>query len=513
MKRYKIFISGVQKELKAERRAVKDFIIKDVLLSEYFEVFLFEDASAKSKSAEKAYIDEVADADIYIGILGEKYGSNSKNKVSPTESEFREAKKLHKDILIYIKGQSSADKDREAGVKKLIKEVRDSKHGYSYKRFEDADELTRLVYASLLDFLKEEGIVGRGAFDERICKEAKFSDIDSGKIHWFLKSAKASRKYALSVDTPVKDALVHLDLIKGGKLTNAAVLLFGKNPHKFFIQAEVKCLQFSGTEVKKPFVNYQVYDGNLFEQIDKARAFVLDAIKFPVIQKAGSARFDRPYEIPEFAIQEAIVNALAHRNYNNSSGVQVMVFADRVEVWNSGSLPPELTVDDLKTPHTSYPANPYLANALYLADYAQRAGSGTIEMVKECKAQHTPEPEFVLIRNKEFRAILPRDYFTEYVLNKLGLNKRQIKAVKYVKAKGAITNQIFQDINNTTKRTASRDLSTLVTIGVFEKTGVTGKGTQYALKGFFDGSGFADGTGYGFGSGTGHGFEDGSGNG
>ena len=80
----------------------------------------------------------------------------------------------------------------------------------------------------------------------------------------------------------------------------------------------------------------------------RARAFVLDAIKFPVIQKAGSARFDRPYEIPEFAIQEAIVNAVAHRNYNNTSGVQVMVFVDRVEVWNSGSLPPELTVERFK---------------------------------------------------------------------------------------------------------------------------------------------------------------------
>ncbi|MCK5243239.1 DUF4062 domain-containing protein [bacterium] len=70
MKKYQIFISAVQKELKAERRAVKDFIFGDVLLSEYFDVFLFEDASAKSKSAEKAYLDEVGDSDVYIGILG-----------------------------------------------------------------------------------------------------------------------------------------------------------------------------------------------------------------------------------------------------------------------------------------------------------------------------------------------------------------------------------------------------------------------------------------------------------
>lgn len=481
MKKYKIFISAVQKELKAERRAVKDFVLGDVLLSEYFDVFLFEEAPAKSKSAEKAYLDEVGDCDIYIGILGEKYSSSGKDDISPTEAEFREAKKLHKDILIYIKGQSSVDKNRQNGVKKLIKEIRDAKQGYSYKRFDEMTELTRLVYASLIDFLKEQGIVGRGAFDERICKDAKLSDIDSEKVRWFLKMAKAVRKYPLKHDTPIKDAFVHLNLIKNGKLTNAAVLLFGKNPHKFFMQAEVKCLQFSGTEVKKPFINYQVYSGNLFEQADKALAFVLDAIKFPVIQKSGSARFERPYEIPEFAIQEAIVNAVAHRNYNNTSGVQVMVFADRVEVWNSGSLPPELTVEDLKKPHTSFPANPFLANALYLADYAQRAGSGTMEMIEQCRNAHAPEPEFVLIRNREFRSILPRDYLTEDVLNKLGLNTRQIKGVKRVKEKGTISRKEYAEIGSISPRQALLDLTELVDKKVLVVEG-KGRSTRYSLR-------------------------------
>ena len=478
MKKFKIFVSAVQGELKKERREIKKYIAQDVLLAEYFDVFLFEDAPAKSKSAEDAYLDEVLNADVYIGILGYEYGSVGDDGISPTEAEFREAVKHNKTILAYIKGQSASDKSRDPRVKKMIQMIRDPKHGYSYKRFDDTDELARALYASLIDFLREEGIVGRGAFDERICDDAKLTDIDDEKVTWFLRTAKAARKYALSVDAPVKDALVHLDLMKKGKLTNAAVLLFGKKPHSFFMQAEVKCLQFSGTEVKKPFVNYQVYTGNLFEQIDKARAFVLDAIKFPVIQKKGSSRFERPYEIPEFAIQEAIVNAVAHRNYNTTSGVQVMVFADRVEVWNAGSLPPELTVDDLKLPHTSYPANPYLANVLYLADYAQRAGSGTIEMLKECKAQHSPEPEFVLIRNKEFRAILPRDYLTEQVLNKMELNERQMKAISLIKEKGSISisdiQSVYEDI---TRKTLYRDLQVLV-----DKKLICAKGERKARK-------------------------------
>jgi ATP-dependent DNA helicase RecG len=242
-------------------------------------------------------------------------------------------------------------------------------------------------------------------------------------------------------------------------------------------------LQFSGTEVRKPFVNFQVYGGNLFEQVDKARAFVLDAIKFPVIQKAGSARFDRPYELPEFAIQEAIVNAVAHRNYNSTSGVQVMVFVDRVEVWNSGSLPSELTIEDLKKPHTSFPANPYLANVLYLADYAQRAGSGTIEMMEQCKAQHAPEPEFVLIRNKEFRTILSRDTFTENSLVRLGLNERQIKAIKYVKEKGRITNREYRQLTGLSDEGARKDLVGIIEKRVFKIKG-KGRSISYTMVGY-----------------------------
>lgn len=480
--KYRIFVSGVQKELKAERRAVKDFIAKEPLLSEYFDVFLFEDVSAKSKPAKSVFLGEVADSDIYIGLFGYEYGSVGKNKMSPTEEEYREAKQQDKTIYIYIKGANGKnDKKRDAGVQRLIKEIGDADEGFVRKRFSSTDELKSLVYTSLLDFLKEEGIVGRGAFDERVCKNAKLSDIDSEKMRWFLRTAKAARKYPLKEDTPIKDVFAHLDLIKDGKLTNAAVLLFGKNPHKYFIQAEVKCLQFSGTEVRKPFVNYQVYSGNLYEQVDKALAFVLDAIKFPVIQKSGSARFERPYEIPEFTIQEAIVNAVAHRNYNNTSGVQVMVFADRVEVWNAGSLPSGLTVDDLKKPHTSFPANPYLANALYLADYAQRAGSGTIEMIEQCKAQHVPEPEFVLLRNKEFRSILPRDYLTEQVLNKMGLNERQIVAVKYIKERGQITRKEYVELSSISPRQALKDLTELVEKKVLLLAG-KGRSSKYILR-------------------------------
>jgi predicted HTH transcriptional regulator len=313
MRKYRIFISGVQKELKSERRAVEDFITKDVLLSEYFNVFLFEDSPAKSKSAEKAYLDEVRKCDIYLGIVGSVYGNVKKSKISPTEAEFREAKAKHKDILVYIKGENEEDKKRDQGVQKLIKEIRDPKAGYSYRRFNEATELTGLVYESLIDFLKDKGEIGRANFDQRICDDATFNDIDNNKVKWFLRTAKAKRNFSLPLDSSAQDLFTHLKLTKDGKLTNAAVLLFGKDPRKYFDQANIKCVQIPSTEVEKPFTSYHIYDDNLFEQVDKAVGFVLGAIKSPVIQQEHTVQVSRPPEIPLFAIQEAIVNAVAHR--------------------------------------------------------------------------------------------------------------------------------------------------------------------------------------------------------
>lgn len=482
MKKYKIFISGVQKELKEERRAVKDFILGDVLLSEYFDVFLFEDSPAESKSAEKAYLDEVNKCDIYIGILGYQYGGISKDKMSPTEVEFRQAKKIHKSILVYIKGESGEDKCREMGLQKLIKEIRDPKFGYSYRRFGETNKLTGLIYESLIVFMKEKGELDKAGFDQRICEGAKFSDIDEAKVRWFLKIARSKRNFPLDIDSSTKDVFIHLKLLKDRKLTNAALLLFGKSPRKFFDQAKIKCVQIPSTEVEKPFTSYHIYEENLFEQVDKAVSFVLDAIKFPVIQQVHTVQVDRPREIPVFAIQEAIVNAVAHRDYNTTSSVQVMVFLDRVEIWNSGTLPANLKVADLKKPHASHPTNTTLATAMYYANYIQQVGSGTMEMVKQCKAQGLPEPEFISERNLEFRTILARDVFTGEFLSRSGLNERQIKAMRFIKEHGEISRKEYVELVAISPRMAHLDLTYMVNKKLIVSVG-KGRSVKYILHG------------------------------
>jgi predicted HTH transcriptional regulator len=93
-------------------------------------------------------------------------------------------------------------------------------------------------------------------------------------------------------------------------------------------------------------------------------------------------------------VTEAVVNAVAHRDYTENGSVQVMLFADRLEVRNPGRLPPPLTLEKLRVPHTSVPGNPLLARALYLVRYIEQMGTGTLDMIQRCVDAGLREPEF-----------------------------------------------------------------------------------------------------------------------
>lgn len=104
---------------------------------------------------------------------------------------------------------------------------------------------------------------------------------------------------------------------------------------------------------------------------------------------------------------EAIVNAVTHRHYESNGSVQVMLFRDRLEVWNPGHLPFGLTVERLSHTHPSVPTNPLLANAVYLAGYIERLGTGTEDIVNDCLAAGLQQPEYV--QTEDFRVIIWRN--------------------------------------------------------------------------------------------------------
>ena len=384
-----IFISSVQKELAEERRALKSYILGDALLGRFFDVFLFEDMPAADRRADKVYLDQVDRCDVYLGLLGNEYGYEDAEGVSPTEREFDRATAAGKQRLIFVKGENDA-----ARHPKMQALVRKAGGQLIRRRFNNPSELTALAYSSLVEHLVNAGTVRTRPFDAAACPEAALDDLSRQKVQEFLARAQAERNYPLGPRTPTPKALAHLNLLDGEKPTHAAVLLFGKQPQRFLLTSEVKCRQFHGTTVAKPIPDYRIFKGTVFELVDQALGFVMSKIAASVGTRAESSQAPVTYEFPRAAVAEAIVNAVAHRDYASNASVQVMLFADRLEVWNPGELPPSLTPASLRLPHASIPRNPLLAEPLFLTRHIEKAGTGILDMIGLCKAAKLRPPEF-----------------------------------------------------------------------------------------------------------------------
>jgi ATP-dependent DNA helicase RecG len=474
--RLRIFISSVQKEFDQTRQDLKSFLLGDAVLRRFIsEVFLFEDLPARDQRADKVYLEEVERCDIYLGIFGYDYGYEDKDGVSPTEHEYNHATKHRKTRLVYIWGAN--EKQRNPKMKRLVSRI--SKQ-LIRRRIEDINALTAEVYASLVDYLDSKGALRIPPFDTSACDGATLKDLSRKRIDWFLEIAQRERGFPLKSNIATKNLLTHLSLLDGNKPTNAAILLFGANPQRFHRPAEVKCVHCHGTEYQRPFASQQIYTGNLFEQVDQVRDFVLAKINRSVGTRATGSTAPTNYELPPDAVGEAIVNAIAHRDYNSNASVEVRLFADRLEVWNPGTLPGNLTLESLRIDHPSVPNNPFLAESLYLARYIEKAGSGTQAMIKLCREAGLPEPDFDL-RQDSIVVTLWRDWLTVEVLADYSLNDRQKQAIAYVKVNGMITNSTYQVEFKASKRTASRDLADLIKNGILEKVGTTGKGVHYRL--------------------------------
>ncbi len=256
----RIFISSVQKELSAERVGLRDYLGADPLLKQFFEVFLFEDLPAADRRADDVYLREVADCDVYLGLLGNEYGWEDRKGISPTEREFNVATEQGKTRLIYVKGDN--DKDKHPKMRVLINRAGNE---LIRRRFNDLATLKTAVYASLVDYLVEHQLISVGPWDAAPCLNAKLEDLDSEAIQAFIRQARYARNFPLPESTLPADLLSHLDLLDSGRPTNAAVMLFGTKPQKFFPTSEIKCAHFHGTEVAKPIPSYQTYKGTVFQ--------------------------------------------------------------------------------------------------------------------------------------------------------------------------------------------------------------------------------------------------------
>jgi len=305
-------------------------------------------------------------------------------------------------------------------------------------------------------------------FDAFECKGAKLTDIDKNKIKEFLARAKRERRLKMNQNLGVKETLTKLNLLVNNKLTNAAVLMFGKEPQRFLVQSEVRCAKFKGTVAVKPFIDMRVIEGTIDEQIDLAEKFIMNNIKKSAWLVPGQVKRSEKWEYPLDALREAVTNAICHRDYSSTSNVQVRILDDRIEVWNPGSLPEGWTVDTLKKKHESKPKNHLIAKLFFMVKNIEQWGTGTLEMIKETVKHGLPEPEFedtgtsIVVTFRKYK-------LTEEVLK--GLNQRQREAIEFLRLHKELTTSEYQERINKPLVTARRDLLDLKKKKIIEYTG------------------------------------------
>jgi ATP-dependent DNA helicase RecG len=342
---------------------------------------------------------------------------------------------------------------------------------YYYRSGSVKQELTG---AALNEFLlKRAG----HTWDDVIEPRADFADIDEKSVKAYLVMSKEKGRLPDVEGLTTEEIFDKLRLAENGQLKRAAVILFGKDPGRFYPNTFVKIGRFGKSDTDLRF--QEVEEGNIIvllrnvlEQLN--HKFLIRNITFE-----GFFRIEKG-EYPVPALREMLLNALVHRNYMGSF-IQIRVYDDKINIWNEGLLPEGISVESLRHSHSSRPRNPLVADVCFKGGLIDTWGSGTIRIIETCKAAELPEPELIE-RDGGFLVTLFKNNLTEEQLVKLGLNERQIKAVQYVMDKGKITNSEYQEINTISERTASREISELVKADILEQGGSFGAGSFYKIK-------------------------------
>ena len=306
-------------------------------------------------------------------------------------------------------------------------------------------------------------------------QRASINDIDESSVKQFLKDARIVKRINVEDDISISDLLEKLRLLEDGYLKRAAIVLFGKDPGKFYPNMAVKIGKFGETDADLKF--HEVVEGNLIQLKDRIGEMLNAKFFIHPIDFMGMQRVELD-EYPVAAVREMILNALVHRNYMGAP-TQIRLYGDNFSVWNDGSLPEGISEEDLKKVHRSKPRNPLLADVCFKAGYIDSWGRGTIKIIEACKNAGLPEP---VLKEEQggFLSKIFKDRFTEEQLKKMGLSERQIKGVEYVKKNQKITNSDYQKLCEVSERTALRDLDELSAKGIMQKKGEK-KGTYYEL--------------------------------
>ena len=230
------------------------------------------------------------------------------------------------------------------------------------------------------EFFFKEGLIH---FDETPCTDFD-PEVELTPERWtrFISRARIPE----TLDPMV--VLSNLHLMKDGQMTHAGAWLLADDITRFTLRAGVTCALFRGRSTTH-ILDRKDFIGDLYSIYQDCISYLLAKLNTAFII-TSTGREER-LELPVDAIREALVNAIAHRDYRSTANVQVHIFHDRVEIISPGGLPAGMHEEDLG--HRSVPRNPLLFGILYRMELVEQVGSGITRMRQLCSEYGTPEPD------------------------------------------------------------------------------------------------------------------------
>ncbi|QPC81633.1 putative DNA binding domain-containing protein [Phototrophicus methaneseepsis] len=322
-----------------------------------------------------------------------------------------------------------------------------------------------------------------GAFESEIVPGATRDDFSRKMIDEYLekRAERTKRPYNGKVD----DLLTEIGAITSdGQPTVTGVLLFCEYPQQWLPQSSVVFAKFVGTTPRGEsglagYTRREELTGPLPRLIEASWNLIWSEMAVSAVVK-GLEREEKT-EYPQFAVREAIVNAICHRDYRlRGRRVELRMYSDRLEVISPGGLPGFITIENIKDEHFS--RNPRIVNGLFQWGYIEELGLGIDRMIEVMEqAGHRP-PTFdarpysfaVTLLNEREKPKPP-----EWVRN---TNHRQARALQYIREQGSITNREYRGLcEGVSAETLRLDLVDMVEKGILIKVG-SKKGTHYILK-------------------------------
>ena len=319
-------------------------------------------------------------------------------------------------------------------------------------------------------------------FETEVVPGSRPDDLDQHVIREYMD--KRQSRGAARV-TSVPETLFEVGATnRAGLPTTTGILLFGKKPQIFFPQSGIVFVRFSGTKPQGEdggigYGRRAEINGPLARVIERAWNIVHEEMRVgAMVQNLERHEIT---EYPRFAVREALVNAVSHRDYRiTGRRIEIRMYADRLEVISPGGLPGYMTLDNLVDEHFS--RNPRLVNGLYQWGYIEELGLGIDQMIEDMvNAGHKP-PEFkatpylftVILNKKQGQFDLPN--------RNRNINDRQAQALLHVREHGSITNRDYRQLcSDVSTETLRLDLADLVERGLLLKIG-SKRGTHYILK-------------------------------